>query len=232
MINSISNQNNYWWLSQLNQTNQPGQSVNGNGNDQTGTTGVAGGGFINALATALSQIGINSTSSSSSNGDSSTSSSSQDPSQALASFLQDLMNALQSQHAGQLTNNMGTDGDNDNDGSSTLAIGGASGHHHHHHNRLEANLQSLILQLSSSNPISTGSSTDPNTNASTSTANNAVSGSAATSSALSTLQQSFQNLLTAFGDTSNSANLQNFIQTFANNLDGSNPVGKVIQTQA
>lgn len=228
MINSVSNQNNYWWLSQLTQTNQSGQSVNGSGNNQTSTTGVAGGGFINALATALSQIGINSTSSSSSNGDSSSSSSSQNPAQALVSFLQDLMAALQSQNGGQLPTSTGTDSDNDNDGSSASTIGGTSGHHHHH-NRLEANLQGLIQQLSSSSSNSTASTS---TDASTSTTNSAISGSSTTSSTLSSLQQSFQNLLTAYGDTGNSTSLQNFLQAFANNLDGSKPVGKVLQTQA
>ncbi len=69
---------------------------------------------------------------------------------------------------------------------------------------LGGNLQSLIQQLSSN--------------------------SSGANASLSSLQQSFQDLLSASGNANSGASLTSFLQTFANNLSG--PSGNLVNTQA
>jgi len=205
------------WFSQLNQAGNTNQSCSaGNSNGVSASNNVdpmsaPGGRLLQAISAALSQIGVgsNQTSSTSTISDSS-SSSAQDPTQALASFMQDLMAALQSQSSTQGT---GTDGDGDNDRSGSVRAGGG------HHSNIQADLQSLIQQLSASNGSSSSTSTTTSTTGSS-------------SDTLSSLEQSFQNLVDSLGGSGGSAGLGNFLQAFADNMQNASAVGNVVKTQA
>jgi hypothetical protein len=67
----------------------------------------------------------------------------------------------------------------------------------------------------------------------TSTATTATAGTAstATSAAVTPLQQSFQNLVSAMGGSS-TASLSGFLTNFANDLSGMSLVGNLVNTQA
>lgn len=211
VTNGIASGNN--WLSQLNQLNATNQS-NGTGNgvaraDNDGDVdgpSRSGGKLLQAISAALSQIGVGGTQTSSTSGNAS-SSSSQDPAQALASFMQDLMAALQAQHGSQ----GGSNSDGDNDGSGSVRHAGGQ------RPNIQADLQSLIQQLSTSN----------NT---TSTAGTAGGGSS--NDTLSSLQQSFQNLVNSFGGSTDSAGLGAFLQAFAGNMQDAGALGNVVKAQA
>lgn len=221
MTNGISMGNN--WLSQLSQSSNANQA--GGINNGAGVTGAdcdgdgggvskAGGKLFQAISAALSQIGAGSNPASSDTVGSSSSSSTQDPAKALASFMQELMAALQSQHKVQGGGTQGSgDSDGDNDGSGGVRAGG------HRHN-IQADLQSLLQQLSASTSASSAtgiSATDPNS----------INGS------LTGLQQSFQNLVSSFGGSGATAgSLGDFLQAFANNMQGESAVGNVVKTQA
>jgi hypothetical protein len=208
MTNGIASGNN--WFSQLNQLNGTNQANNaGNGvarsdNDADGGAAPAAGGkLFQAIGAALSQIGVGGSQASSTGGNAATS---QDPAQALASFMQDLMAALQSQHGAQ-----GGDSDGDNDGSGSVRHAGG------HRPNIQADLQSLIQQLSEAG-------------ASTLTANTGAASSS--NDTLASLQQSFQNLVNSFGGSGSSASLGDFLQAFAANMQGAGTVGNMVKAQA
>jgi len=217
MTNCISSDTN--WLSQLTQVNNTNQATNTAGASSGNNIGAAqpaaprGGDFLNAIAQALTQIGAGSNADNSTS-TSSSSSSSQDPSQALLSFMHTLMQALHAQNGATATAHNGTDSDGDNDGSRASGVGGSGRHHHH----LQANLQSLISELSSSSGGSSSSNSD-------------TSDVSSSDSTISSLQQSYQNLLNALGDTGSTTTLGDFLQAFSNNLQDASTVGGLVKTQ-
>lgn len=224
-INSISPET--YWLSQIGQQNGASQADSSAAAANAGATPAHVNGFFLALTQALSQVGVtvNSDGSTTANGSSGTtiqtgaaasSSSSSDPAQALATFMQSLMAALhaensQSSPAGQ----GGTDSDGDNDGSPAAGIHG----HGRHHGRLQADLQSLIQQLSATTDSSSSGTT-------------ASSSSGKPDSSLSSLQQSFQDLTSVFGGGGTTATLQGFLQAFNNNLQNTSLDGNVVNARA
>jgi hypothetical protein len=229
-------------LSQVSQARSASATkrVDGDGdNDGTrvrGSRGGAGGGkFIDAIFQALSQIAGPSTSGSATTG--STGASTSPPSsvlQSLGSFVHDLFAALQSQ-GGQSAAAPGTPQGGqsvaDSNGTSTSTGGDstveAPAHHRHHGHgggvaQVEARLQGLIQALASSNASPTG--TQP-----------ADAGSAAggpSTDALSKLQQSYQTLLGALGESGSASSLGNFLQALSKNLQGFGSTGSVVQTKA
>jgi hypothetical protein len=170
-----------------------------------------GGGFIDAIASALQSIGVSNsdsgTSTTSSTSDSSTdsSASSGNAAQALGSFLHDLMGALHKQ---------GADSSSSGDKQSY-------GHHQGGPGRMGADLQSLISKLGS------GSTSDTSGTASTSDTDSEDS----TTSSLTT---SFQGLLQSLGsDTSDaSGKLSSFLQALSDKLPDAGASGNMINTSA
>ena len=212
-------------LSQLGQTSSSPTTraggADGDGdNDGGGAKRVRGGGrssFISAINQALSQIGVAGTSDSSSAAAGSSSTSTQDP-QAIRTFMHDLFAAMRSQGSGQQTAPAsGTDSDGDNDNSGVAGVTGTS-RRGYGVGGIENKLQSLIQQLSSASPSASGSdsigTTSPN------------------NSALTTLQQDFQNLMNAQGASGSQATLGSFLQTLVQNLHNANPAGNIVSTQA
>jgi len=217
-VSSVSSSNS--WINQLSSVNQTrGRRSDNDGDDgvQQAGQGRSGGGLFSAIANALSQIGVGSntstasSSSSSSNSSDSSSSSSQDPAQALGAFMQSLMAALhaqsaQSQGTTSSSAQAGTDSDGDSDGT-TLSTQG----HSHHRGHLQSDLESLMQQLASSSTTSSSSSTTSD-------------------SSVSALQQSFQNLMGAVGDTSSNATLSNFLTALSGQFSGASAIGNVVKT--
>lgn len=209
-----------YWLSQLSQQGNTSHTTGAGGGHVGNLSQAHDNGLFTALTQALAQIGVNSGSTSSASGGSpsSSSASGQDPSQALAAFIQSLMAALHGQHAQSSGTQGGTD--SDGDGSGALGVHGHGGHH----GNLQADLQSLLRQLASSSGVSSSA---------TSTSDTSGTGTSTSSdTALSSLDQSFQNLMTAFGDTSGTATLANFLQAFNNTLQGTALGGNVVNTRA
>ncbi len=211
-VNSISTDNS--WLSQINQQNNANPAAKPAALESGGVSQTNGSGFLTSIIQALSDIGASSGSSASTNSDSSSSSSlsSQDPAQALATFIQSLMAALHAQGGNASGTKGGGDSDGDNDGSAS-----GIGAHGRHHGNIAADLQSLIQQLTASN-----------TNSSSST-------SGAKDPTLSSLQQSFQNLVGVLnnnGGGTGTPNLTDFLQAFSSNLNNATPNGNVLSTQA
>lgn len=205
-------------ISQLNSTSRTQrQRPDNDGDGDGGVRGHRrgeGGGFRNAIASALSQLGIGTTSgttaSSSSNSASqdsaSTSSASQsDQAQALSAFMHSLMAALhaQSNPASATAPQAGTDSDGDNDGSTAATQG------HRHRPNVQGDLQSLMQELASGSSSTSGA--DPTVGA---------------------LQQSFQSLLSAYGDSGSSATLGNFLQALSSQFPGGSTSGNVVKTTA
>jgi hypothetical protein len=184
-----------------------------NGSSQVGGSPTQGNAFVSAIEQALAQLGISPATPGKANSNSA-SNSAQDPGQALAAFMHDLFAAMQGQGAASAAAST----DNDGDAGATAAIGaasaGVSGQHHHHGGGaggIEAKLQNLIAQLSSPGAASgTGAASSP---------------------AISTLQQDFQNLLASSGASGNQTSLASFLQSLSQNLQGSNP-GLNVSTSA
>jgi hypothetical protein len=171
-----------------------------------------GGGFIDAIASALQSIGVSSsdsdtstTSTTSSTSDSSTdsSASSGNAAQALGSFLHELMGALHKQGA-----TSSSSGDKQSYGAPPSGGPG----------RMEADLQSLISKLGSGSTSDTAS-TDSEDSEDTTT---------------SSLTTSFQGLLQALGsDTSGaSSKLTSFLQALSDKLPDAGASGNMINTSA
>lgn len=223
-VASVSNSS--AWVAQLRgaATGHPRHS-DGDGDDDAGVHGTRqsrGGGFVNAMASALSAMGLDVSKLSPSatttapgtttDGASATSNSAaQDPSQALSSFMHTLMDTLQAQGTQPAGSGPQAASDPDGDGDGSSPVGG--GHGHHHHGNLKAELQGLIQKLG------TGSSSGG-------------SDAAASDPALAALQQSFQNLASAFGDSDSKATLQNFLQSLSSQLDQQPPQGQLVNATA
>jgi hypothetical protein len=167
-----------------------------------------GGLLASAIKQALSQIGATGSSTSAAAGTT-------DPQQALGLFIQNLFAALGAQAGQAAAAQGGKDSDGDNDGSSASSVSAPSGSGHHHHGGgkggLEAKLQSLVQQLSTSStsPARDGSTVSP----------------------LSALQQSFQSLLGSLGASGDPATLRGFLQTLSQDLQGVSPTGNMIDQQ-
>lgn len=204
--------------------------------------------LVSAIFQALSQSGISGTSSASSSGSRSTVASSSNPLQALGSFMQTLISALQNQSSpgGQAAppppvNSAAAAATSSNEASSRAASAAASapssngsgtvartstlyhlgrrGGHDGGASRIESNLQGLIQQLSSGS-----SSTSPSI----------ATAAFNSTSSLDSLQQSFQDLTNSLGNTSGSASasLGNFLQAFSQNLEKLGSTGNILNTQA
>lgn len=215
-VSSIPNSSN--WITQLSQLSKSTQANRSGSSERAAATTQSSGGFADAISQALAQLGIgSSTASTSSTANSSTTASSasaatassgtpDDATQALSSFMQSLLAALQAQGS-QSTATSGSDQDGDDDQSaSTSAVNGTGARQHN----LQADLQSLIQNLSASS-ASTASSTD---------------------SQSGTLQQSFQNLLSSLGGTGSNATLSGFLNTLASNVPGASMLGNVVSILA
>ena len=201
-------------------------------NNQSGSTGSsapAGNAvtnFAQAISNALSQLSTGSTPTGSTTGSTATTSTTgtsgtsstdntQTPQQALQAFVQNLLAAIQSQVSGASSSS-------------------GSGHHHHHGGgglgKVESGIQDIINQLTSgSSRPGTGASS---TGSTTSGAVTATTGSGTGNSAVSALQSSFNNLLSADGISGSSATLTNFLQNLESNLQGSGTSGNVVKTTA
>ncbi|MFA6232389.1 MAG: hypothetical protein WC617_19785 [Rhodanobacter sp.] len=214
------------------------------GNSNSGQVGT----FVSAIFQALSQSGISGASSATSASTTSTSVSSSNPLQALGSFMQTLISALQNQSSpsGRAVptppaTSAAAAATSSTEASSSAASAtvsapsiNASGtvartstpYHHGRRgvhgggaSRIESNLQDLIQQLSS------GASTSGATTS---------SATAASGSTLDSLQQSFQALTGSLGNSSGSAStsLGNFLQAFSQNLERLGSTGNIVNTQA
>ena len=212
------------WLSQVNQ--QGNTTVAGSSGAAAGgeAAGAHGNQFFLALTQALSQTGVTlgaggaATPSGSSTG-AAASSSTADPAQALAAFMHSLMAALHAENGQSASGGQaGADSDGDNDGSGAGAVHG----HGRHHGNLQTDLQNLIQQLSAATDASSTSGTTGTSTSSSSTADPSLTG----------LEQSFQNLVGAFGSGSGTAGLQGFLQAFGNNLQGTALDGNVVSAKA
>lgn len=195
--------------------------INGQGNGNCEAGGVQGGPppggkLDSAVLQALSDIGIvtgdsSSSDSSTTTGDStSTDTGTSNIASAFQSFMHTLMSTLHAQSAsGQTDSSSGSD-------SSTVGQvqgdrpppppGGAG--------RMESDLESLIQKLSSSSTDSSSSTADSGT---------------------SDLQSSFQNLLTALGATSSAdtgSTLNKFLQALETRMQGASSSGNVVNTTA
>lgn len=199
------------------------------GSRVTPRNGFNGGGrFAAAIGKALAQFGISpdsvdSTGSASASADSTTvqnstsggtnASNNTDPKQALANFVQNLFAVLQSQNNSQ----SGTG----SDGSAANSTQG-SRPHHGGLSKLEGDLQRIIQQLSTS----ATSSTDTTDTSTTSTSTTDLS-----NTNLDALQQSFNQLLAADGKSGSGTSLEDFLQSFAQNLQGATATGNVVSAK-
>ena len=124
-----------------------------------------------------------------------------------------LMAALHAQGAQASDNQAPLDSDGDHDGSTaTEASDSARASHGRHRPNIEADLQSLIQELSTS------------ASADTTTANG--------NGTVSHLQQTFDALLTALGASDSQTSLSGFLTALANNLTGATSVGNAVSTTA
>jgi hypothetical protein len=139
----------------------------------------------------------------------------------LQQFLQSLFATLQSHAVGSSAQNTASISTGNSDtgacsaASDTQGVDGSGG-------PLTAALQSLIQSLSGSSGTSSASDTSSATGATSATAG----------SPESTLQSSFDKLVTAIGDSSGSASLSGFLQALAGQLDGASSIGSLVNTQA
>src|SRR5450830_290994 len=167
----------------------------------TGSTDSVGGtrpprqddnGFLDAVSSALSSIGVTvpDTASSDSTGADTSTASGSDAGQALGAFLHQLMGSLHAQGGG-------------GQGEGQGKVAGEGGHHGGSRGgpgHIESDLQSLMQKLSSSSDSSTDGS----------------------DSSVSDLQSSFANLLTSLGGSSDGSNakLGSFLQSLSGSLGG------------
>jgi hypothetical protein len=197
----------------------------------TAATSAAGTAATSTDAKATSAIGAGATSAMDTT--STSTSGAETPQQAMQAFIQNLVSALQSQGAattsagntapGTTATTANTAAPSSTDPTSGgSAVSGARGHHGHGgHGHMSAALQDLIDEVDD-----TSSATAATT---TGTAASAAAGTP--SSAVSSLQQSFQNLVSTMGGSAN-ASLSGFLTNFANDLSGMNAVGNLVNTQA
>ena len=194
------------------------------------------GGLLGSVVQALSQIGVSgapsalgAASSGSSSG--SQSASQQNASQALKSFMQSLLTALQTQAAA----NSAQQGANVTSAASASGAGRHHGHGHGHgQHGVGGGLQSLILELSASSSAATSATSAASATSATSAAS-AASGNATTTAAnatLASLQQSFNQLVSAVGGGGSQASLGNFLTTLAGDLSTGAHTGALVSTHA
>jgi hypothetical protein len=179
----------------------------------TAATSAAGTASTTTDAKATSAIGAGATSASDTT--STAASGTETPQQAMQAFIQNLVSALQSQGAATATAT-GTSATPTAAAAATASPTAPSSGGH-----MKAALQDLIDEVDG-----TGSSTAGATASSASTA-----GANTSSSALASLQQSFQSLVSTMGGSSN-ASLSGFLTNFASDLSGMNAVGNLVNTQA
>ena len=197
----------------------------------------------NTILQSLSPSGTGTSSASASGSSTSTGSTATSPdqvSQALSDFMQTLIAALQAQNtakgspasAAPASQAAPTAASSAASATSAAPISGSQvqGHHHHHHHsegagQISSELNSLITQLSSASTPASGTSA-ADTSAS-------VAGAAASASTpASSLQQSYQNLLSSVGAGGSGASLNNFLQTLSANLQGTGSSGNLVNSHA
>jgi hypothetical protein len=195
-----------------------------NGGSRVSSASSRGGKFASAISQALQQLGVGVPSTDSTSGASGTTST-QDPKQALASFMQNLFAALQSQKGTSAAASTGSasgavssvsGAGSSADGASAAPAAAHNGHHHHGGgamSKLESGLQSLEQQLSSSSDQS-------------------ASGSSSSNPSLDALQQSFNNLLSVDGTSGSNPTLSAFLQSLSQNLHGAPATGNVVTAKA
>ena len=189
---------------------QPGSGSLCGGSGSSAAEAAQGGGLASTVIQALSQIGVTgaqsalgSASSGSSSSGSASSGSTTKASQAFKSFMQQLFSVLQSQAAA-----------NSATSSASAASATSSGGKHHHGHGQGGGLQSLIQQLSASSTAASSAT------------------STAASANLASLQQSFNNLVSAVGGSGTKANLNSFLTALANDLSPAAHTGNLVSTQA
>ncbi len=192
------------------------------GSGASGTVGQAGqhGFFSASVLQTFSQFesgnntsSVNGSTSSSSASGNNVSTTQTPQEQALSAFMHDLFAALREQSAQSYSNqgasqgNVDSDGDYDGSGTSNVSGYGSRGLA-----KLVGELQSLAQQLSP-------------TGANGQSASN-------TSTAITTLQSDFQNLMTSLGGASGTTpSLSVFLQSLAQNLQTGNSTGNIVNTQ-
>ncbi len=235
-INAVQSSNYFSKLNTTGGVNSPNAAGKGDGDGDGSGSGAGGiGGFASVIAQALSQIGVTAPSgslssnisrpSSPTSGSSSTtgpaSPANVNAQQALGSFLQSLFAALEAQGQASTPSVNGA-------GIASGVTGVHGGHGHHHHggggaSQIQAELQSLIQQLTAASGTS-GTSGVSGTTGSPGASN-------ALGAADTTLQQNFQNLLSAQGVTGSQANLTSFLQTLSQGLQNNGAAGNLVSTQ-
>jgi hypothetical protein len=184
---------------------------------------VDGGRLIDAIASALKDIGATTASDDASADRASAS----DPAKALGDFLHSLADALHGQHGGGGPQGAGPGGPppgqqggpppGQQGGPPPGQQGGARG------GNLQSDLQSLIASLNSTRASSSDSSSTSSDSATTS------------NSTVATLSSSFKELISALGlnEASGTASkLTQFLQALSSNLQGANASGNLIDTSA
>ncbi len=181
---SITGIQNNAYVSQLNPASSSVRpSMSGGDGDNDGGGIKKGGALSSAINQALSQSGISSSSGTGTD-------------QAIQAFIQNLLAALQAQQNAQAVQAQ----------NGAAASNAVAGHGHHHGiGKLDAGLQSLIQQLSSS-----GSGGQNSTNAA--------------------LQQSFQSLISSNGSNSQTS-LSSFLQSVMQNVQGAGLSGNFVNSK-
>jgi hypothetical protein len=173
-----------------------------------------GGGFIDAIASALQSLGLSSSDSATDGSTGTTTDTAAgggNAAQALGSFLHELMGALHEQGASSTASPPPGGGQ---------AYGPPGGGAPGGPGKLEADLQSLVAKLTSSSDTAT------------SEADEATEASEATGTGATALESSFQSLLQALGsDTSDaSGKLASFLQALSDKLPNAGSSGNLINT--
>ena len=182
----------------------------------------AGGALIQSLLKSLSQMGGSlatgvgaAGSTTALNTAASTSASATDQKQALVTFIQSLMAAIQSEAA------KGVNQSNTQANQAVSGVTGSSGKHHGHGgmNKLEAGLQNLINDLASSS----------SSQSSTSSAN---TGAGSLDAILAILQTNANSLFAATGVNANQASLSTLLKSLQQSLASGAVTGNLVNTSA
>jgi hypothetical protein len=209
--------------------------------------------FASAISAAFASLGISlDGSSSSTSASGSTDASSTDTSDSsgdtVNAFVQSLFAALHSQSAGSAppppSGDNGTEASPSQTQTAAAANGSTegSGRVHRGHGghgghggggKIEADLQSLIQELSTASSTSTASTTAATTDAST-TAASTTAAATSTDSTLATLEKSFDALVSQTGGSTATGtdSLTSFLKALAAGLQGAPSTGNVLTTQA
>ena len=180
----------------------------------------AGGALIQSLLKSLSQMGGSlatgvgaAGSTTALNTAASTSASATDQKQALVTFIQSLMAAIQSEAA------KGVNQSNTQANQAVSGVTGSSGKHHGGMNKLEAGLQNLINDLASSS-------------SSQSSTNSANTGAGSLDAILASLQTNANSLFAATGVNANSTSLSTLLQSLQQSLASGAVTGNLVNTSA